>query len=597
MATMIPPRPADEKSGAEVQIFERLRDDPNTQGWIVLHSLGLARHVKNRYGEIDFVVLVPNSGVFCLEVKGGHVACREGQYFFGRNEVRGKSPFMQARDNMFSLQKIIGEECEDGTRLCELVFGFGVLFPHLTWPHSGTDYHAWQVYDQNFRAPISRFVQEMARRSPDGAQGRARPTSADIKKLQNFLRPDFECIVKPSVLAAQSECELRRLTEEQYEVLDGLSNNARMVIEGAAGTGKTLLAIEAARRKAQNGARVLLLCYNRLLGRWMQQAVAPFSHASNIRAGSFHEFLEEIISQGSCWHEFKQTRAAIAELPESERKKADNEFYKTDFPTYAFEALAEGVTQAFDVLIVDEGQDLIRPAYLDVFNELLRGGLAGGQWSIFGDFTRQAIYADGVSEDALRKQIEERAHFSSWHVNLNCRNTHTIAAETALLSGFDQLPFRASNVAGVAVDYKFWDSEKQERRKLIGVVHQLLDEGFVPHEITILSLKRREKSCVREKLENARVEICDIGDGGVLAPPEGVVAFCTVHAFKGLESRAVILIDVDKLADDYTRPLLYVAMSRPTSRLCVLLSEKVHDEYNTLAARRIQWQQTWGAFK
>ena len=47
----------------------------------------------------------------------------------------------------------------------------------------------------------------------------------------------------------------------------------------------------------------------------------------------------------------------------------------------------------FDKLIIDEGQDLIREEYLGLFDSMVTGGLANGNWEIYGDFERQAIYA------------------------------------------------------------------------------------------------------------------------------------------------------------------------------------------------------------
>ena len=56
--------------------------------------------------------------------------------------------------------------------------------------------------------------------------------------------------------------EFLRLTDEQLTLLDSLAAHKRAAIEGAAGTGKTVLAMEKARRLATTGDRVLLLCFN-----------------------------------------------------------------------------------------------------------------------------------------------------------------------------------------------------------------------------------------------------------------------------------------------------------------------------------------------
>ena len=72
MAKMIPSE-FDEAtvSAAERRFFELIKHDPDTADWTALHSLGLARRGRKPFGEIDFVVIIPAAGVFCLEVKGG----------------------------------------------------------------------------------------------------------------------------------------------------------------------------------------------------------------------------------------------------------------------------------------------------------------------------------------------------------------------------------------------------------------------------------------------------------------------------------------------------------------------------------------------
>src|SRR5262245_31643027 len=107
MARMIPPRlSSDVKSSGEKQIFALLESDPDTADWIVLHSLGLARHVKRLHGEIDFLVLIPGQGVFCLEVKAGSVGRHEGEWVFtnryNESTRSPRSPFAQVMDAMFS---------------------------------------------------------------------------------------------------------------------------------------------------------------------------------------------------------------------------------------------------------------------------------------------------------------------------------------------------------------------------------------------------------------------------------------------------------------------------------------------------------------
>ena len=78
MTRMIPRWIDDEAPASERRVFEKLERDPTAGNWTVLHSLGLARKRTGPYGEIDFVVIVPDEGIVCLEVKGGGVSCEEG---------------------------------------------------------------------------------------------------------------------------------------------------------------------------------------------------------------------------------------------------------------------------------------------------------------------------------------------------------------------------------------------------------------------------------------------------------------------------------------------------------------------------------------
>ena len=56
-----------------------------------------------------------------------------------------------------------------------------------------------------------------------------------------------------------------RLLKEQANILNFLEEQPYAVINGAAGTGKTMIALEKSRRHAEDGEKVLFLCFNRFL--------------------------------------------------------------------------------------------------------------------------------------------------------------------------------------------------------------------------------------------------------------------------------------------------------------------------------------------
>jgi superfamily I DNA/RNA helicase len=56
------------------------------------------------------------------------------------------------------------------------------------------------------------------------------------------------------------------------------------------------------------------------------------------------------------------------------------------------------------------------------------------------------------------------------------------------------------------------------------------------------------------------------------------VAFSTIKSFKGLEAKAVIICDLEKIDDKEAQSLIYVGMSRAKSHLTVLSSSSIRDQ-------------------
>ena len=142
-----------------------------------------------------------------------------------------------------------------------------------------------------------------------------------------------------------------------------------------------MLAFEYARRSARSGLRTLLVCFNRLLGDWLEKQVAVSSFKAELTAGRHFKLLRETIMRSSL----------AAEFVEKERNEHGWELYDRIYGDFGSLAIEE-VGDTYDVLVVDEAQDLLRPGVLDSFGAWLIGGLAGGRWAIFADFQRQAIF-------------------------------------------------------------------------------------------------------------------------------------------------------------------------------------------------------------
>lgn len=549
-------------SRGEQEIFEIFKSAPNTGDWIVLHSLGLSRHVKKEFGEIDFVVLAPNLGIFCLEVKSGEVRVKDGVWHFtnrqGQTFKKVRGPFEQAQEGMFSLIEAIQNRFGKFDRVSNLLFGYGVMFPDIEYQASGLNQEKWQVYNLSSKnRPITDYIQQL-HRNFKRKRKRIIPNKKDIQKLVSFLRSDFEYIIPTWYKEKIVEDELINLTEEQFYCLDGMAENKRCLFEGGAGTGKTMLAIESARRSVINNQKTLFLCYNSLLAEELKK---KFIGEKLIKVSTFHGLL-----LGIC--------------PSARQEKNDPRFYTEILPEKAFEILVDQRNEKFDKLIIDESQDLLRDNYLIILDELLKGGLKDGEWQMFCDLNNQAIYTEKNREEMLGL-LEEYSKFSRFKLRRNCRNTKYIAEHALLLSNADRGTYVVSEIEGNFVDYNFYQDEKEMTEKLLVLLKELKKEKIENDSITILSTSKLGNSAINS-LSSNKIRIHDLTSRK--PKPEGYIGFSTVHSYKGLENKYIILTDINQLKTKEIQQLLYVGMTRAKIGLHVFLKSNLKDTLLQLAS-------------
>lgn len=561
MARMIPSRVyADTKSKGELEIFQRLRDDPNTSDWIVLHSLDIAQHARRLAGEIDFVVIVPTRGVICLEVKAvTRIRREDGMWFYGSNpKPDSRGPFRQASEAMHSIRSRIINKRPD---LGGVLFWSAVIFPYLEFNISSNEWHDWQVINgTTFRLqPISNSLLSIFDKAREYVLNHGSiwfrpenkvPTVSQCNQIASILRPDFEFFIPPKIQRAELELEIKKYTEEQFIALDVIDSNDRVVFSGPAGTGKTLLAIEAARRSRAQGRKVLLLCFNKQLGRRLEDDTTALQ--PEVTVSHLHKYMLSVLGG----------------YPS--KQEVSPNYWHDELPDKAIEKMLEYNTDRYiyDELIIDEAQDILRQKYLDFLDLSVKGGLRSGCWRLFGDFERQAIYdtaADVTLADAIKTRLGMPAVFS---LRVNCRNTPRIATLVHLLGnlapGYSRI-LRPDD--RIEPKFKYYAGTEQQVRQLVETLDELLEYGYTYSDIVILST-RANSSAVASKVT---------GKWGKRLRPfdeatHNHVRYGSVHSFKGLESYVVIVTDVEQISGEKASSLFYVAMTRPLQRLTILAS-------------------------
>ncbi|MFD9653492.1 nuclease-related domain-containing DEAD/DEAH box helicase [Streptomyces mirabilis] len=548
---MIPPIIPPNAAPGERLVFERLASDPATRDWTVLHSLELAQHVRQVQGEADFVVIVPGKGIAVIEVKSHRqVTYDEQGWKLGSQRPTSRSPFKQADEAMHSVRSYLMSR---NVQLRDTLFVSGVWFTHVraSLPAS-PEWHPWQILDRSdFGQGAGRAVLRLldnGRAHHSGLRALPPTPGPDPQKTKDILkslRPRVELATGSADLRRERNAQLTSFLEEQYDALDAMDGNNRVLFTGPAGSGKTFLALEASRRESARGKSGWLLCYNRALGMDLEKRATG---APLLNAGSLHSTLRSISG---------------LDIPDD----ASDSFWQGDLVDAALEKLLDGGFER-DFLIIDEVQDLAAPGYLDALDLMVKGGLAGGRCLFFGDFERQALYGLDDSHRTLTTRVSA---IPTYTLTANCRNLprigETVKVLAAMSPGYRR--FRRQD-DGFQPRY-YWYGAHDKQDKLLGqAIRDLRDDGFELDEIMVLSPRKAGSAaavCRDSWLRRVLVEASR-------PVPQGHVGYSTIHAFKGLEAPAVILTDIDEPLLPQFEALLYVGLTRPRDRLSILATKE-----------------------
>ena len=516
-------------SEAERSVFAALKSMPD-DGSVALHSVHLPRHYRKRVGEIDFVVIGPDMLLF-IEVKGGRVRQDDGQWYFGRGQVPKESPFAQVNDGMHVLDDLIGRHVGN-LRDHGVPSGYLVITPDVdldrTTEFEPEQYLGRSLYDggRGLGEGIARANRFWRKRN---SWARTPVTSALRGKILAAVRPDFDRVPDLQSRLTHLDVTFERLTEEQMDKLDELDSNDRLVWTGGAGTGKTFLGAEAARRRAAHGS-VLFTCESTTLASHLRGLLAPH-----------------------------------------------------DITVLQFDRLDEVDGRRFDHLIVDEAQDLMSIDALDTFDKLLDGGLDEGRWIFLLDQNNQVLSPAAYDPDALTYLKKQGLVVGP--MKWNCRNTAQIVKQVHRYTGADLGV--ASAAEGGPVHYENVEDAQSEAVALDAYLNRLVEEGVSLRDVTLLSATGDwESSSARMTSRSAKIErFTDVvGTPRTKHRP----TWSSVADFKGHENHIVCLIDLLPEHLDGRLDALYVAWTRGRAQLWVACRPGTHAALTNLGMARLR---------
>ncbi len=540
---MIPTTPDRDTPASERYVFDRLRGElPDTI--TVLHArrfvLSPGKNRREQEGELDFLVVDPARGMIGLEVKGGGVRREaDGWASTGRDGTahRISDPARQAQSAVHAIARYLATDGKMGAGRAVVRYGWGVVFPDIDVHRDlGPDLPRTHVIDRLDLADPARATTRLfetqkidgpplSREAFDALIGRLAPCFHLVPSLGGRLRDEAEALV--------------RLTHEQIRILRAIDRQPRLAIEGAAGTGKTVLAVERARRLAAEGKRVLLLCFNRPL------ADALAREAKGFEVESFH---------GLC-RVLAEKAGLVFRIPD--RPPAQQRFWEQEAPELLLDAIANLPDERWDAVIVDEGQDF-RTNWWSVIEELLRDP-KNGMLSVFFD-PHQNLYGGGPPAD-----LAAHPYVLAW----NCRNTRRIASWCA-----EQVKAAAeihpNAPEGEAVEVIRCASQTEAVDAVRKLLHRYVVEGGLSSDgVVVLSTHNPSRSVLAHHRSLAGLTLVPLEDRRTADQ----VRFTSLHRFKGLEADVVILVDVEPGERTSSPTHLYVGASRARHRLAVVISD------------------------
>jgi hypothetical protein len=205
-------------------------------------------------------------------------------------------------DCMYALRNYLIGIYGRNSEQAKYLVGYAVVFPECQFTGSGNDLVTEVMFDCRRKlSDFPTFLEETLEywNEQEFVHHGIRKnglTEIQIKQITDLLRGDF-CVVPSMSLEMQHVYQrMIQLTEEQYDALDITLENKRVIIQGVAGTGKSLLAIEKARKLMAMNKKILYVCFNKNMAQYARQAFENNIQSDSF-IGTYHSLVQGILNR------------------------------------------------------------------------------------------------------------------------------------------------------------------------------------------------------------------------------------------------------------------------------------------------------------
>jgi ATP:corrinoid adenosyltransferase len=529
----------DKYSHAEEKIFNELAklNDEDFTIFYAQEFTAINQTEKNEY-EIDFIIADHRNGVLnniiIVEAKGGNIRY-DGvlRKWYQNGKEMDDAPNNQASKGMNNLVKRFGFIAQNTN------FHWVLWFPDVEikaneWlptnisPDRLLDGNTLLHTKENLVAICDKLIEENYRK---GA-----PMS-DFKTLKDKLLRSVGFFKPLHKEFAENENTFKRLTEQQGKIFKVIDMNQNICVQGPAGSGKTVIAYNKALLYAEQGLKVMYVCFNKTLAGELRNRM----RTQNIERNLTPEFTH-----------FHYWAGRLAESnPTYNADRTIDDFFNTYIPNKAKEMIQE---PSYDVIIVDEGQDF-RENWLELLNKALK---KEGRFLLFMDENQDIFHAfNGVPN---HRNITKCA------LAENCRNTKTIISKLKEVLPEVSMTPMDSTPEGSPIKYLIATSKDNQKQILDQQITLLLNQKIKPNQIVILTNNIDKESSLRGVQKLGNKELISTYDKKY-GRDENCIAQTTINVFKGLEADVIFILDAQNID---TNNQLYTQASRAKQLLYVI---------------------------
>lgn len=522
-------------SAAERLVYEyiKLADMP---GYMAFHSLLLPRHPKKYMGETDFLIL-SKKGILILEVKGGLIEVNRGQWSVttegGVTCKLNESPFAQAKDNMYAVLEDLKKAAIPFVYRGHLA-GHGVIFPNCIFECNGLGIEQEIILDARglkntdplagYITQLEKYWQTKIGHTPQLLR------EEEVGRIKDWLRPKYYSV--PSLRAEHISLERRMvgLLDEQMDFLETAGNKCRVICSGGAGTGKTLVGLEFARQKQQNGENAFFIVPNSIL-------------ASYIKNRGYD-------------------RPWVQSL--------DMLKFKPD--------------KSIEWLVIDESQDIMSIEGFEEIDRVLDGGIENGKWLLLCDRQNQSGI-DGSFDPQFSKYLSGLAE-AEIILPRNIRNTVEIIENTWSLTG-KNIGKRGTG-KGRNVDYIDYRDIQDAAQKVNTIVDNLLRKDLEASDILVIGKSNAADSALYQEMKRQGSPCLELNQENINHYPFHQPVYSSIRNCKGLESYVVVADLSEFGADEFRGNELYVSLTRPVGMLFLLYRKDLKKQIGEIQIKHLK---------